>query len=223
MRSRIRIHINVKSRIQASKWKEGSGSASKGSRSGTLVEIERDNIVTRVKHTFLSVYGTKNRFSFICFYWYSTMLFQSDFAGITAVLSNWCLTCDSMLSSIEQQVSPCEQVFVKLRITGFMYWLGLLSWLRTSNGVGGGALSGGRGGGGWGVSVKIHLISTPSNLSPTRPPSGLKPPVLCGFCCFSRNAHCKNVCVWSRNFLTSNPSWFCVNFLFNKKYPRGIP
>lgn len=30
---------------------------------------------------------------------------QSDFAGITSVLSNWCLTCDSMLSSIEQQAT----------------------------------------------------------------------------------------------------------------------
>lgn len=30
---------------------------------------------------------------------------QSDFAGITAVLSNWCLTCDSMLSSIECQAT----------------------------------------------------------------------------------------------------------------------
>lgn len=30
---------------------------------------------------------------------------QSDFAGITAVLSNWCLTCDAMLSSIEYQAT----------------------------------------------------------------------------------------------------------------------
>jgi hypothetical protein len=51
------------------------------------------------------------------------LLYQSDFAGITAVLSNWCLTCDSMLSSIEQQVSPYEQIFGKLRKTVVVYWV----------------------------------------------------------------------------------------------------
>ena len=37
--------------------------------------------------------------------YHESFVFQSDFAGITAVLSNWCLTCDAMLSSIEYQVS----------------------------------------------------------------------------------------------------------------------
>ena len=37
--------------------------------------------------------------------YHESFVFQSDFAGITAVLSNWCLTCDAMLSSIEYQVT----------------------------------------------------------------------------------------------------------------------
>ena len=55
---------------------------------------------------------------------------QSDFGGIVRVLSNWCDTCDTMLSCIETQ-ADISAVFITRdvpnamlsRLSGFIYGL----------------------------------------------------------------------------------------------------